>query len=217
MRLVYSSRININLLTVNVVELFDDARYSFPINNVVQSANGAVVDRYDDKEIDFTYIGTDLVFKGTAGWKVFVLASYDHKYIPQRPQPENLKIEAIVSTGVTVKDIDNFQMKPIEMVTKYVPAGLGECKSTLGQANVFVNKLQAQTCISCGYVYQNARKKEIAFIKKTRADKKIENDPFKPMEGSADKYQYDYFVAMNLCPRSYYNRDDYVQEQDVYA
>jgi len=34
-------------------------------------------------------------------------------------------------------------MKPIEMVTKYVPAGLGECKSTLGQANVFVNKLQA--------------------------------------------------------------------------
>lgn len=74
---------------VNVVELFDDATYSFPVNNVYHSdLRQGNVDQFENKVIDFTYLGTDLVFKGTNGWKVFLLASNDYEYVPERTQPE---------------------------------------------------------------------------------------------------------------------------------
>ena len=78
---------------VNVVELFDNAQYSFPINNVYQSNLGnGNVDQFENKQIEFTNLGTDLVFKGANGWKVFLLANYDYEYIPYRPQASNLKV-----------------------------------------------------------------------------------------------------------------------------
>lgn len=109
---------------VNVVELFDNAQYSFPINNVYQSNLGSGnVDQFENKQIEFTNLGTDLVFKGTNGWKVFLLANYDYEYIPYRPQPGALQATT-TAAKITVNDIDNFSMKPIDMQTKYYPAGL---------------------------------------------------------------------------------------------
>lgn len=108
-------------------------------------------------------------------------------------------------------------MKPLDMFSKFYPAGLTQCKVGHGQANTFVNKFQSDSCLSCGYIYQFARNKEIAYIQKTRADKKVTHDPFKAMEGSSAKYQYDYYVAMNLCPLAGYTSDDYVQVKDLYA
>lgn len=37
------------------------------------------------------------------------------------------------------------------------------------------------------------------------------------MEGSSAKYQYDFYVAMNLCPLAGYTSEDYVQTKSLYA
>ena len=130
---------------------------------------------------------------------------------------QDAETDTTAEDAITVKDIDNFNMRPYDMLTKYRPAGLRKCESGSGQANVFVNKLQAESCLSCGIIYDLARRKEIALIKTSRANQKVKYDPFVPMEGSSTKYKYDYFVAMKLCPYSGFNSNDYVKQKDYYA
>lgn len=164
MRLVYSTSINNNKLMVNVVELLEDSQYVFPIKNAYQSDLGAgAVDQFETKEIAFTYYGTDLVFKGANGWKVFLLSTYNHKYVPARTLKAGNSGSGSTSND-PVNDPDNFSMKPLFMTTRYVPAGLAACDSGSGQAYTFLNKLQAESCLSCSYIYQMARKREIAYI-----------------------------------------------------
>ena len=105
-------------------------------------------------------------------------------------------------------------MQPkVDISNIYKPAGLKRCPSRFGQADAFVNKLQLDKCIHCSNIYENARYKERNYIKSVRFNN---YDPYEALEGSAKKYEFDYYIAMHLCPLSDYNMNDYVQKDDIY-